>query len=477
MSEERAKLAALLAQLRSRARLQFDLRRFCFPEQLAFIHDPSPFKTAVCSRRSGKTIACAADLVDTALANPGRVCLYITLSRINAKRIIWGEILAINEKFRLQGKINETELSMRFPNGSVIYLSGAKDKSEIEKFRGLPIAKCYIDECQSFRAYIQNLIDEVISKALFDYNGTLCLIGTPGPVPTGYFHECAHSPNWSHHAWTMFQNPHLEKKSGKTVLELVEQDMKRKGVSIDDPTIQRECFGRWTIDINSLVFRYDETRNNYDQLPSLPGHWDYVIGVDLGYDDSDAIAVLGWHPKVKEAYLIEEIVQPKQGITELAAQLDTLYRRYNPLKIVMDTGGLGKKIAEEIQRRYSIPIQAAEKSRKYEFIEILNDAMRTSRFFAQRRSRFAQDCFLVEWDKDSQELKISDNYHSDITDAVLYAFRESLHWLYEPEAPKIAPQTPEWFKRQEEEMESLALRSLQSRNQEDDWTDYNPWNG
>lgn len=471
------RLDLALAALKDKDRGQFDLTRFCFKEQLAFIEDTAQFKTAVCSRRSGKTIACAADLVDTALKTPEIVCLYITLSRVNAKRIIWPELLKLNRLFTLNGRANETDLSLKFPNGSVIYVSGAKDKSEIENFRGLPLKKVYIDECQSFRGYIQDLVDDVLSKALFDYAGTLCLIGTPALVPAGYFHDCAHSPAWRHHGWTMFQNPHLAKKSGKSPNALIQADCERMGVGLEHPKIQRECFGRWVVDSDSLVFHYEASRSSYGVLPHLDH---FVIGVDLGFDDADAIAVIGWSGRGKEAYLVEEVVKTKQGITELADQIGKLIKKYSPIKIVMDTGGLGKKIAEELAQRYQLPIEAAEKVRKFEYIELLNDALRTGRFYAKKESQFAQDCMLVEWDRDlsrnPDKLRISDSFHSDICDAVLYAFREALHWLYEPEKPKVHYSTPEWQRQQEEEMEEVAQAQLRSQKSEEAfWED--PWNG
>jgi hypothetical protein len=134
----------------------------------------------------------------------------------------------------------------------------------------------------------------------------------------------------------------------------------------------------------------------------------------------------------------------------------------------MDTGGLGKKIAVEMQRRYSLPIVAAEKDRKFENIELLNDAMRTGRFFAKSDTRFAEDCSYVEWDRDSERLKISDRYHSDICDAVLYGFRECFHWLSTEEPKKIEYQTPEWYQREQEEMERAALNALKASQGSDD---------
>ena len=60
-------------QLKREAAPKFDLTQFLFKEQLALARDPAKFATAVCSVRAGKTITCAADLIDTALRQPGTV--------------------------------------------------------------------------------------------------------------------------------------------------------------------------------------------------------------------------------------------------------------------------------------------------------------------------------------------------------------------------------------------------------------------
>jgi hypothetical protein len=457
----REELYLIFKEIEKRNKTKFVMSDFCFEQQLNFINDTARFKTAVCSRRAGKTISCAVHLLTHARDNPDRTCLYITLDRKNAKRIIWRDITRINKEFRFGFKTNDTDLTLTHPNGSVIYISGAKDKSEIEKFRGLAISLVYIDESQSFRPYIEDLVDDVLGAALFDYNGSLCLIGTPGLVPTGYFHQCATSPEWSHHYWTMFDNPHLEKKSGKKVIDLVHEDMRRMGVDINHPKIQRECFGKWVIDTESMVLHYTEKLNHYDHVESL-AKWNYVIGVDIGYHDADAICVIGWRDHNPTAYLLEEIVVRKQGVTELAGQLAKLYDQYSPMKIVMDTGGLGKKIGEELTKRFSLPISAAEKVRKYEFLELLDDALRTGNFRAKRDSAFAQDCFLTEWDMEKKKkgiLEISDKYHSDIIDAVLYAYREAMHWIEVPIVPKPKEGSDEHYAMIEKEMFDKAFEN------------------
>lgn len=450
----------------------FELKDILFEKQLPFGVESTRWQTAVCTRRAGKTYACAAKLLDVARAKAGCVSLYITLSRLNAKRIIWDTLKELNALYSLGGVPLEAELCLALPNGSRVYLSGASDEGEIEKFRGLPVGIVLVDEAQSLPGYLKKMVDEVLAPALMDYAGALVLIGTPGPVPTGYFHECATNATWAHHSWSVMDNPHILRKSGRTPRALLEEEMQRRGVAEDDPVIQREWFGRWVLDTNSLVFRFD-TKKNVRRVEDVPGaHYSHVIGIDLGFDDADAIAVLRWADGSPDLELVYEWVGAKQTISVLMAQVQAAYDKYKPLAVVADTGGLGKKIAEEIQSRTGIPIEAADKQRKLEHIELLNDAMRTGKLFAPPGSRFGEDCLLAEWDKSNPEKpKISDRFHSDICDAVLYAYMRCLQWLYVP-PPSAGPKvnTPEWFeaqaRREKEQLEEMLERDMEQNRQD-----------
>jgi Phage terminase large subunit len=447
---------------------RFNLSQFLFDKQLVFVEDPSPFKVAVCSRRAGKTVACAAHLIDTALKNSNTVSLYITLSAANAKKLIWKELKNINVNFKLDGIVNESELSITFINGAIIYVSGAKDKSDIEKFRGLPIKLCYIDECQSFREYIEDLIDDIIEPALLDYNGSLCLIGTPGAVPAGYFHECAEvSDVWSKHKWTFFDNIHIALKSKKTHTELLQRVLKRRNISISHPSIQREYFGKWEFDSESLLINYDKDKNHFQELiPTIK--YNYIMGIDIGFKDADAISILAYSDNDPVTYLVEELITTKQGITELVEQIQKLDQKYHVNKMVMDFGGLGKKIGEEIIKRYSIPVEAADKTRKMENIELMNDALRNGRLKAKSGSRFAQDSYLVEIDKDKStpdKIKVSDRFHSDIIDSVLYAFKFSPAYSYVKPKPPPKWGSKEWVDAQDNSMFEAELEGHLKANE------------
>lgn len=410
---------------------KFTIEEFCFNKQISFVNDPARFKTAVCSRRAGKTTACAADLINTCLTFSGVNCAYITITRGTAKRIIWRDLLTIIKKYDLQVHIDKLDLTFTFANGSMLYISGADDEGEIEKYRGMKFKKVYIDEVQSFRSYIKELVDDVIIPALYDYRGSLALIGTPGPVPAGYFYTATQNKDWSHHHWTVFDNPFIA-----DVGQTIEESNKARGIDKNHPTHLRENLGLWVKDENALVFAINEQRNLYNDAPERD--MTYILGVDIGYSDSDAIAVLGYNSTDKNVYLVEEYVAAKQNISQLVSEITYFKDKYTPVRMVMDAGALGKKIQEEIRQRHGIHMEAAEKHRKLEFIELMNDDLRTAKIKVRRDSRFYEDCFKVQWDRSNPERpRISDIYHTDIGDAFLYAWRECRHYL--SEATILAP--------------------------------------
>lgn len=474
-----ANKSAVLAELKRRqeelakeaAKPVFVFDNYCFAPQIKFLRGSGArFRTAVCSRRAGKTVGIAADVVDTCQNKADITCLYITLTQQNARNIIWGDLMKIIEDYDIDCKIDNTRLTVKFPNGSRFVVAGAKDRQEIEKYRGWKLYKCYIDECQSFRPYIEELVNDIITPALRDLKGFLYLTGTPGPIPAGYFHDCSNSDFWNNHHWTAFDNPHMHDPPELDLNETLAEERKMKGIDESDASYQRETYGLWIEDKDSLVYKFDKTRNVSTDIPPS-NELTYIFGIDIGYVDADAIAVLGYHAKQKVVYLVEEKVVRKQDITSLVQQIKKLQAEYSPVKMVMDAGALGKKIQEEILQRHQLHVEAAEKTRKVEFIELLNDDLRTSKFKAIPNTIFSEDCMLLQWDKESkvrnpEKPKVSDVYHSDITDAVLYGWRECRHYLAEPDPIKHPIHSDAYM----DEMERKEAEKIQFRNENpDDW--------
>lgn len=441
-----------------------EIRDKSFPEQDKFIMDMERLICAQTTVRAGKTTGLAYKFFRAGHKYKRVMMPYIALTRDSAKNIIWPVLHEMSERHRILCDFTEHDLTCHIrKTDSSIKLFGADMKNFIPRLKGIKTPIAAVDEAQDFRAHLEELVDILIARTSEYEDGQVAVTGTPGLAPRGYFYDLSQGlEGFKTHKWSLFDNPYFP-TARKFVAELIA----KKNWTIEHPTIQREYFGRWVYDAEARVLHYDETRNHYDNLPALADH---VLAIDIGYDDADALAVIGWHKNFKKAYLVEESVETKQGITELISRVEFFIKKYDPFKIVMDTGGLGKKIAEEMRRRYQIPIMAAEKSRKIEHLALLDDALLTGNFLAKKGSRFASDTFTVEWDYDkstSDKLVIKDEPHSDIVDAVLYGYREALHWLSEAEPKRPKPQSPEWFKLQENEAIEKLERELFERKQQE----------
>lgn len=433
-----------------------------FPAQNAFIEDKARYIDVQCSRRAGKTNGLAYRFFKTMEKHPKSQCIYLGLTLESAREIMWPVLHEINERYNLNCTFTESKLTMKHPNGATLRLFGADMKNFIKRLKGRKYPGVGIDEAQDFGAHLQSLIDDVLTPSIADYeDGWLALTGTPGPVPQGYFFDvtCNGKYGYSHHAWTIMENPNMPDPNA-----FLNDLMKRREWTQDNPTLQREWLNKWVLDVESLWVRYNEKINHFDELPKTI-QWNYILGVDIGFNDADALAVVAWAEASPVTYLIEEKVTKKQGLTELAQQIQEMQKKYNIYKMVIDEGGLGKKLAEELRRRFAIPVEPADKARKQENVELLNDSLRTGKFKAKGNSRFAQDSYLVQvdWDKSTpNRIVVKKKPHSDIIDAVLYAFKESYAFTHEPvkpDAPKWG--TKEWADQQENSMFEAELAGLQ----------------
>jgi len=183
--------------------------------------------------------------------------------------------------------------------------------------------------------------------------------------------------------------------------------------------------------------------------------------MDFGFEDADAFSVLGWRQDSPDTYLVEELIAPKQTYEMMVANFDMLTKKYEISKVMADPGGGGKKLIESLKQRYPIPMHVADKQGKIANYGLLNNALRTRRFFARRDSRFAQDCNLLEVDRDkSTPERTVVKGHSDSVDSVLYGFRESPAYGYAPPPEKPKPGTKEHEDYLAEEMFKAALEKV-----------------
>lgn len=225
-----------------------------------------------------------------------------------------------------------------------------------------------VHNCQSFRSHIGELVDDVLTPAIMDYNGSIYMFGTPGPLPQGYFYEATVKGmhGFSTHKWTIYDNPFMPDAK-----EFIEKLLKSKNWTRDNPTFRREYLNEWVEDSDALFYKYSDAKN-LCETHELGKEYHRVLGMDFGYNDKTTFAILAYSDYASKIFIEHTEGHGEMIPSEIAERAQQLIKKYNPMKIVADTGGLGKSIAEEMIRRYSIPVEAAEKTDKFSYVTLMN---------------------------------------------------------------------------------------------------------
>lgn len=441
--EELRDLAALDRQLK---RESFNPSALLFDKQRAVWEDPARFITVDCSRRSGKTDLGAVVPLWQGLEKHGSLQLYVMPTLVDCRDTIWGRIRELNAEYGLGYVANEVRLNLVHPRTkSEIRFRGAADEGQAQHLRGPPHGydHVFVDEAQNYGGALKTAIGDAILPAMTGgrgVKGKLWVMGTPSLVRVGFWFDLVHRDDggWSHHHWTLKDNPHLQD------IDVVLAEAARSLGGQDAAAFRREWLGEWVADPSALVFSFNPNINYFDELPQ--GQMQTVIGVDLGHHpDASAIDVEGWFPGVGDGLFgVEEWVQAGCDLDDVADALEERIERYKPVAVVIDEGGLGKLIAETMRRRRQLPVYPAEKTDKLGAIGVLNTDLRAGRLKVRRGSRSAHDMATVRWDEKARDnlgkLKIAAKPHSDILDAKLYAHRRARHYLYASPPPPPPPE-------------------------------------
>lgn len=138
---------------------------------IEFHKSKARWKVLVCHRRAGKTVASINEILKRALITKGNYA-YIAPTYKQAKRVAWQYLLEFSRPIP-NVKINNSELTIYLPNGSIIYLLGAQDP---ESLRGLSLSGVIFDEASQ---QPPNIFSEIVRPALADKGGWATWIGTP----------------------------------------------------------------------------------------------------------------------------------------------------------------------------------------------------------------------------------------------------------------------------------------------------------
>lgn len=431
MTSQSNDLAQLVGVLASR---QADVKSFVddsFPAQANFIRDKSKFKAGFCTRRAGKSYGVGLMLFEAAYNNPGTSSLYVALTRDSAKRIMFKDVFyAIDRKFKTGVKFNHVDLTVTFPNGSVIYAFGMDaGPHEAHKALGQKFIIAVVDEAGSFSQDLRTIVYGVLGPATADLSGQIAVIGTPTNIVKGFFYDIVHSktePGWSVHKWNAFENPYMQRQWQEEIDGLKAKNPK----VVETPWFKQMYLGEYAIETDKLVYKYDQSRN----LGSPPAKKDliYVLGVDLGYEDDTAFVLGAYNTHEKKLWIVHTFSKPKMIVSEVAKKIQSYIDNFSPYKIVIDNAS--KQAVEEMKQRYMLPLSAADKTGKRDFIELMNsDFVQGNILLDLSCADLAKEYAELIKDDDGQEHPSCSNH---LADAALYMWRYCYTHLSVPITPK-----------------------------------------
>lgn len=423
-----------------------------FPEQQEPHRDRSRLKVIDGTRRMGKTEWAVVELIDTCLQAPRTKCLFLALTRKDAKDIVWDRLKELNDDYFLGANVNESSLTLTFLNGSTITVGGAKDRKMARRWRGRGYDLIIIDECQNFPSHLREFVDHDLKPSLLKRGakGRLVMMGTPAEIPgIGYWEEAVAANGDGTRSWKLFQwkldhNPNLG-----TAAEIDDflAEMAESMGGADDPAFQREYRGKRVPPTNiDRPYIYDVTKQDFDArvieeintkkvkhtrwaLP-LAGDWKFVFGIDLGSRACSAIIVWGMTDLAPgTVWLVEEFLAPRMLPDTLWAKIVERRAIYNPLEMAVDEGALGVMICDGWRAPpYSLPVVAADKMAKEVQADFLSAAMSRGAVKIPKKSRMAEDMVVCRWDPDllaKGKRRIALNPHSDVIPAGRYGFKKA----------------------------------------------------
>jgi hypothetical protein len=415
-----------------------------YDAEAAFLRDRASRRAACTTRRAGKTSAFALGILDDSWRSPDATVYYLNETRDRAKGTFWEVLKAVAEAADLPYVANEADLTLKGPRNRWIRLGGGDSKRHVNRVKGKlpPIASLYVDEAQDWRdELLRHLLSEVVPAALADREGRLTVGGVPGPVPdpeVSLWYAITQNQAWSQHGTstglTMWRNPHV--RNPQRALADACSDLH---VTEDDPTIQREFFGRWVLDRAALMFGdLDREANVYAELPRSD-RWAYTSGADFGLRDLNALQILGWARDVDpRLFAIRNrawACGPTDAAKFMAHEIRSIGRGY--LGGVGDPAGGGAGVMDDIASKEGVQMEATQKSDKEFWARIVANVIRNRELVFARddveTEALFRDLLRVQRDPRTGRLR---GHTPDRVDALIYAVRSAWpHWSFRPPGP------------------------------------------
>ena len=265
---------------------------------------PSRFRAVVAGRRFGKTFLSTGEILRAAIGGSNRNCWYVAPTYGAAKEIAWDMLIQTIPEEYIQ-KTNETALTIKLINGSVISLKGAEKPNNL---RGRALDFVVLDEFADMRPEAWN---EVLRPSLSDRQGHALFIGTP--KGRNHFYDLWASGLDGAEGWHSFQYTTLD--GGNVPEEEIEQARS----DLDERTFNQEYCAEF-VTYSGLIYYAFSRELSVVNIDDNNGT--LHIGMDFNLDPMSAVICLRHG---QDLLAIDEIVMYGSNTDEMVAEIKDRY--------------------------------------------------------------------------------------------------------------------------------------------------------
>jgi hypothetical protein len=284
------------------------------------------FIVVVAGRRWGKSTLAIWWLILNGFSGDDRLCYYVAPSYAQAKRIAWPVLKKLVPP-NGRSRVNERELLLELPNGSVIQLQGA---DQPDSLRGVGLDSVVLDEYSEMRpetwtAVVQPMLADKLGRALF--------IGTPKSF-NALYDIYVHAE--SNERWAAF---HFATEEGGYVsgeeLAALQVDMDHSLYAQEFQASFQSCLGR-------VYHAFDRDLNVID--PMLLPNATLLIGMDFNINPMTAVIA---QRAGDQCQIIDEIVLPNSNTQEMMHEINRRYEGRHGI-VHPDPSGVARKTSAPV---------------------------------------------------------------------------------------------------------------------------------
>jgi hypothetical protein len=247
---------------------------YLHPAQMKVFQDPARFKVVVAGRRWGKTQLSKVWMIRKAAAKRKSLIWYIAPTYQMARQIMWDDLKDSIPPKMIKGRPNETLMSIRLRNGSIIQLKGA-DKPDT--LRGVGLDAVVLDEFQDMR---KETWDTVIQPTLASTGGQVLFIGTP----KSYNHlydlfmdgQSAEHSDWASWQFKTITSPFIPP-----------EEIERARRTMNEKEFRQEFEASFETMSNRVYHAFDRTV--HVGRVKMDPRYDILVGMDFNVDPMSAI--------------------------------------------------------------------------------------------------------------------------------------------------------------------------------------------